>query len=211
MKQDFLATFIGNPNQARILRTFIFNEGERFTTKQLARLAGISGESAQDALENLKAMHLVRSVSVQTVVAKPAKGASASNGKKDHIEKAWFMNPEFEHLKALVRFVRDISPVRYDEIVEALKRTGKLSTVVLSGSFMGDKSRPADILVAADSLNEARLETAVRQLEPMFGREIRYAVFSTPEFRYRLTVQDKMLRDTFDFPHLVLLDRSGML
>ena len=121
------------------------------------------------------------------------------------------MNPEFEHTKALVRFVRDVSPVRYDEIVEALKRTGKLSAVVLSGSFMGDKSRPADILVAADSLNEARLETAVRLLEPMFGREIRYAVFSTPEFRYRLTVQDKMLRDTFDFPHLVLLDRSGML
>jgi hypothetical protein len=201
MKQDFLATFIGNPNQARILRTFIFNEGERFTARQLSRLAGISGEGAQEALENLKAMHLVRSVSPSIVQAK----------KKEHPEKSWFLNPEFEHLKALVRFVKDISPVRYDEIVEALKRTGKLSTVVLSGSFMGDKSRPADMLVAADSFNEARLESAVRQLEPMFGREIRYAVFSTPEFRYRLTVQDKMLRDTFDFPHLVLLDRSGML
>jgi hypothetical protein len=201
MKQDFLATLIGNPNQARILRTFIFNEGERFTAKQLSRLAGISGEGARDALENLKSMHLVRSISLPVVSGK----------KKEHSEKAWFLNPEFEHLKAIVRFVKDISPVRYDEIVEALKRTGKLSAVVLSGSFMGDKSRPADILVAADSLNEARLESAVRLLEPMFGREIRYAVFSTPEFRYRLTVQDKMLRDTFDFPHLVLLDRSGML
>jgi hypothetical protein len=101
--------------------------------------------------------------------------------------------------------------MHYDEIVEALKRTGKLSAVVLSGSFMGDESRPADMLVAADTLNEEKLESAVRGLEPVFGREIRYAVFSTPEFRYRLTVQDKLLRDTFDFPHLVLLDRSGML
>jgi len=202
MKQDFLASFIGNQNQARILRTIILNEGERFTVKELAKRTGMQSDSAQDALDKLKAMHIVRSVTVST----PAVGK-----KKEISEKAWFLNESFEHLKPLTRFVRDISPVQYDEIVDALKRTGKLSAVVLSGSFMGDESRPADILVAADSLNEERLETAVKQLEPMFGKELRYAVFSTPEFRYRLTVQDKLLRDTFDFPHVVLLDRSGVL
>jgi hypothetical protein len=202
MKQDFLAAFTGNQNTARVLRTLILNEGERFTIKELGKRAGISNDSAQTALEHLKEMQVVRFVSVSTPVA---------GKKKEHAEKAWFVNESFEYLKPLVRFVREISPVRYEEIVDALKRTGKLSTVVLSGSFMGDESRPADMLVAADSLNEQRLETAVKQLEPMFGKEIRYAVFSTPEFRYRMTVSDKLLRDTFDFPHLVLLDNSGML
>lgn len=199
MKQDFLAAFTGNANQARILRTLVFNEGERFTAKHIAKRTGMTAENAQEAFNKLKGMDIVRSVNI------------VQEGKKKAAEKAWFLNEEFEHLKALVRFVREISPVDYEEIVDALKRSGKLSTVVLSGSFMGDKSRPADILVAADSLNEARLETAVRQLEPMLGRELRYAAFSTPEFRYRLTVQDKLLRDTFDFPHVVLMDRAGML
>ena len=76
---------------------------------------------------------------------------------------------------------------------------------------MGDPSRPADLLVAADALNEGRLETAVRALEREFGREIRYAAFSAPEFRYRMTIQDKLLRDTLDFPHLVLLDKTRLL
>jgi hypothetical protein len=76
---------------------------------------------------------------------------------------------------------------------------------------MGDPSRPADLIIAVDSYNERRLDQAVRELEPRFGREIRYAAFSTPEFRYRLTVQDRLIRDTLDYPHLVLLDRTRLL
>ena len=200
MKEDFLAVLIGNPEQARILRTLVFNEGERFTTRQLAKRVAVSPEGTHKELEALKVKKIVRSMT-------PA----SSFAKKKKAEQLWFLNENFKHLQALVKFVRDISPMEYDEIVHRLKRSGKLSAVVLSGSFMGDESRPADMLVAADSLNEAKLESAVRGLEPMFGREIRYAVFSTPEFRYRLTIQDKLLRDTFDFPHVVLLDRSRLL
>ena len=76
---------------------------------------------------------------------------------------------------------------------------------------MGDPSRPADLLLAADGYNESRIEQAVRKLEPQIGREIRYAVFSTPEFRYRLTVHDRLIRDTLDFPHLILLDKTRLL
>mgnify|MGYP000556016575 CR=1 FL=1 len=64
---------------------------------------------------------------------------------------------------------------------------------------------------AADTLNERRLEVAVKELEPIFGHELRYAGFSTPEFRYRLTVQDRLLSDTLDFPHRILLDRTKSL
>src|SRR3989344_847814 len=39
----------------------------------------------------------------------------------------------------------------------------------------------------------------------------REAAFSTPEFRCRLTIQDKLIRDTLDFPHLVLWDRARLL
>jgi hypothetical protein len=101
--------------------------------------------------------------------------------------------------------------VRHEKIVSALRRGGRLAAVILSGCFLGDPSRPADLIVAADAFNERRLDKAVRDLEPMFGREIRYAAFSTPEFRYRLTIQDRLIRDTLDYPHLVLLDKTRML
>ena len=123
----------------------------------------------------------------------------------------WVLNAEFPHLRALAQFVHEVSPMRHEKIVTALKRGGRIAAVILSGSFMGDPSRPADLIVAADVFNERRLDKAVRELEPIFGREIRYAAFSTPEFRYRLTVQDRLLRDTLDYPHLVLLDRTRLL
>ena len=47
-------------------------------------------------------------------------------------------------------------------------------------------------------------------LEAELGREIRYAFFTTPDFRYRLGVYDRLLRDVFDYPHRVLLDKIGL-
>ena len=60
-------------------------------------------------------------------------------------------------------------------------------------------------------MNEKRLEKAVRSFEPKYGREIRYAVFSTPEFRYRLTIHDKLVRDTLDYPHRILLNKHDLI
>src|SRR6185436_15856563 len=53
MKEDFLAVLIGNGDQARILRTLVFNEGERLTPRELGKRAGMTAESAVRELESL--------------------------------------------------------------------------------------------------------------------------------------------------------------
>ena len=203
MKQDFLSELI-DPSRARVLRTLIFNENERFTASAAGKRAAVTSNAAESELRALERMGISKS----TRVTVPS---SIGSKKKPTSETVWFLDPSFKHLRALSAFVREISPIRYEKIIESLRRSGKLSTVILSGSFMGDLTRPADLVVAAESLNERKLERAVKELEPMFGRELRYAAFSTPEFRYRLTVQDRLLRDTLDFPHVVLMDRSRLL
>ena len=199
MKEDFLAELTGKPEQARILRTLVFNEDDRFTAAILGKRAGVALGQAELELQDLLKKGVVR------------QGRLAGEKAKNDTTSVWTLNPSFKHLKALTAFVRKVAPMHFEEIMPALKGAGKLSTVVLSGSFMGDDTRPADMLLAGDRINERRLDKAVQNLEPVFGTEIRYAAFSTPEFRYRLTVSDKLIRDTLDFPHLVLLDRSGLL
>ncbi|MEN9561448.1 MAG: hypothetical protein RIQ56_721 [Candidatus Parcubacteria bacterium] len=208
MHDDFLSKLTGSVARARILRALIFNENEVFNGKRAGVRAGISPVAAQRELIALQKMGIVRK---GRAVLSVKNGKLAEKSKAMKPETVWFLNPDFKHLRALNAFVREVSPMRYDQILGALKRSGKISAVILSGSFMGDPSRPADIVVAADMLNERRLETAVKELEPLFGRELRYAVFTTPEFRYRLTIQDRLIRDTLDFPHLVLLDKSRLL
>jgi hypothetical protein len=141
---------------------------------------------------------------------------SSANGMRRSVggrqkEPAWTVNANFKYLPALSKFVHEVSPVHYKGIVLNLRRAGRISAVVLSGCFMGDMSRPADIIIAVDGLNENRLESAVKALEPQVGREIRYAAFSTPEFKYRLTTQDRLLREVLDYPHLILLDKTKLL
>ncbi len=61
-----------------------------------------------------------------------------------------------------------------------------------------------------DKLEERPLTAAVHLLEAELGRELRFASFSTEQFRYRLGVYDRLLRDVFDYPHRPILDRLGL-
>lgn len=208
MKDDFLAQFIGSKDRAQLLRVFIFNPSEVLGLASAAKRAGISAHAASRELKNLERLNILK------------KGKSFSitlaNGTRRMVqgkqrEDMWVLNKDFKQLRGVSAFIHETSPVKYDNIVSALRGGGKMSAVILSGAFMGDPTRPADLIVAADPLHERKLESAIRKLEPQFGREIRFAAFSTPEFRYRLTIQDRLIRDTLDFPHLVLLDRTRLL
>ncbi len=203
-KHDFLSAFIGSPARARMLRAFVMNENQTFTIMQASKRTNVTPRESARELLALEKLGIIKKI--KTTIPAPTKGK-----KRAKPEATWALDAGFKHLRPLGSFIREVSPVRYDAVVDTLRRTGKLSTVVLSGSFMGDPSRPADIVLAGDSMNERRLESAVKALETVFGRELRYASFTTPEFRYRLTVQDRLLRDTLDFPHLVLMDRARLL
>jgi hypothetical protein len=201
-KQDFLAAFVGDALMARTLRVFALHPTEQFTRAEIARRAGVLGASVARGLKRLEKMNVLnkRTISIR-----------ATRDKNKRIEDVWIFNQSFTHAYALSSFVREVSPPPHDVVLDALKRSGTLSLVVLSGTFVDNEARPLDILVAAASPNEKGIERAVRTLEGLFGRELRYAAFALPELRYRMTIQDRLLRDIFDFPHTVLLDRTKLL
>jgi DNA-binding Lrp family transcriptional regulator len=206
MASEFLGNFLDNPVRAKVLRLFFFNKTTIFTLAYAARRIGVPPKVLEKELKSLEVLGILKK---KTTKIGPRVGSQKK--KKAKAEWAYAVDANFRHYEAFAKFIHEVSPIRYDNIMSALRRTGRLATVILSGSFLGDPSRPADIIVAADNLNERRLELAVRGLEPDLGREIRYAAFTTPEFRYRLTIQDRLIRDTLDYPHLVLLDKTRLL
>ncbi len=207
MTEDFLGQFLGNEARARILRVFLFSPSELFSIASAAKRAGVSTASAEKEMKALEQLDVVKKSKVSITLAN--RTTRKVEGKQKGL--FWTLNPDFKYTRSLTLFVQEVAPMQYKSIVEVLKRSGKITVIILSGSFMGDPTRPADIIVVGDPLHEKRLGEAMRVLEPRFGREIRYASFSTPEFRYRLTIQDKLVRDTVDYPHLVLLDKERLL
>ncbi len=207
MADDFLGKFMDNTSRAKVLRVFFLDPSGVFTAPLVAKRSGISLKPTLKEIRTLEKWGILKH---SKFVITLANGSQRAVGGKQK-EEAWSVDPSCKYSSALSKFVHEVSPVHYKSILSGLKGSGRFVAVILSGSFMGDPSRPVDLLVAADSLNESRLETAVRALERQFGREIRYASFSSPEFRYRMTIQDRLIRDTLDFPHLILLDKTRLL
>lgn len=196
---------MGNAARAKLLRVYVLAAPELLTVEHAAKRSGVSVNIAERELRVLEKWGVLKRSKFSITVE--GKRVPAAKQK----EAAWSVDPDFKHAGALAKFVHEVSPVHYESVVPTLKRAGTFSAVVLSGIFLGDTSRPADLLLAADAFQEGRLDAAIRSLEASFGREIRYAIFTTPEFSYRLSTQDRLLRDTLDYPHIVLVDKTRLL
>lgn len=203
--EDFLAALLGSSARAKVMRAFVF-ERNAMSVHQTAKRSGVSSKTAEDEIRALEKLDIIKRAKFSITIG-GTKRLIAGRQK----EPAWAMSPTFKHATALSKFVHEVSPIAHKVILSGLRKVGRVSAVILSGSFVGDETRPADLIVAGDGLNESRLEAAIRSLEPVVGRELRYAAFSTPELRYRLTIQDRLLRETLDFPHIVLLDKVRLL
>ncbi len=186
-----LAKLFGSPARLKTLRLFVFNRDTAYTLDEVAVRTKLSKEIARREVAELVASGLLRK-----------KGARAAA--------RYQVNPRFEHLTALYEFIRETTTVRPQKIIAGLKRAGTLRLVALSGHFTGIPETQIDLLVVGDNLDDRTLSHAVHALEAELGREIRYASFATADFRYRLGVYDRLLRDVFDYPHRLLIDKIGL-
>lgn len=198
-KADFLTQII-EPTRAKIIRLFAINDKIGFAIPDVAKRASLSAAAAKRGVKELVAIGIIKEVEGEGGNAKVRKAGTR-----------YFFNEKFKYANALSTFVHEVTPERFTEVERALRGTGRMNAIVLSGVFIGDLKRPADLLLVADSVNEKRLEKVLRSFEPKYGREIRYTVFSTPEFRYRMTINDKLLRDTLDYPHRLLLNKNNLI
>lgn len=198
-KADFLTSLI-EPVRASILRLFALYETSHFPLLEIAKRVGVSERVAAKEVNFLVNLGVVR-----------MHEGEGKNARERKAGTTYSFDAKFKHAGALTAFIHEVSPERFGEVEKALRASGRLNAIVLSGVFIGDSNRPADLIVVGDNVNEKRLEKAVRSFEPKYGREIRYALFSTPEFRYRLTIHDKLVRDTLDFPHRLLLNKNNLI
>lgn len=196
MTSDFLSKLMSAPARAKVLRTFVLNHDEPMAVAETAKRSGTPARIARREIAALERLDILRRTKKRVYVSK-SKGVA-----KSVWVPAWQWNEDHEHAIALHSFVRAVSPAKYEAVMPKLRVSGRLTTVILSGAFMDDISRPVDILVAGERMNARRMDRAIRSLEPMVGREIRYASFTTPEFRYRLTIQDRLIRDKIGRAHV---------
>lgn len=188
---DPLAKLFGSFARLKLLRLFLFNDDTSFSLSEVNARTKTAKEAVRKELTALTAMQVLKK----------------KTAKKGTVYEA---NRKFQHYSALQAFIRSTTGLSDANIVDPLKRAGALRLVVLSGLFTGAQEIKLDLLVVGDKLEDRVLDQAVRSLEAELGRELTFAAFTTEDFKYRRGVYDRLLRDVFDFPHRVLLDRIGL-
>ncbi len=126
------------------------------------------------------------------------------------LKRGYLLNRSYTHLKAIERFLIDVSPLSDKEIVKKITKAGNVRLILTSGVFNHDPEARVDLLVVGDKIRPRRLISAISSLEAQLGRELRYAAFDTPDFKYRLGVYDKLVRDILDYPHQKLVNKVGL-
>ncbi len=186
-----LAKLLGSIARLKTIRLFVFNQDTSLTVSDIALRTKLSKDVVRHELIDLISSGLVRKKGIGSTLC-------------------YQTNSRFEQFNALDSFIRDTTSVRPKSMLAALKRAGALKLVALSGIFTSVLESQIDLLVVGDHLDERALASAVHSLEAELGKEIRYASFATADFRYRLGVYDRLLRDVFDYPHRLLVDKIGM-
>ena len=77
-------------------------------------------------------------------------------------------------------------------------------------SLWEDNESRTDLVIVGSHLKRTSIARVVKDLEAEIGKELNYAVLETPDFQYRLNACDKFVRDIFDYPHHIILDKIGV-
>jgi hypothetical protein len=184
---DVLQKLFGSAPRVTLLRLFLFNPKLTFTTADLAHRTQLSDKNIRSELPSLVGIGLLK------------------RNKRGKLIR-YHVNEEFSYLLSLQNLLLNVSG-RTDEVRERLRKTGTIKLIVITGMFVGEWDASLDLLVVGDRINDRAFKKHIRRLESEIGKDIRYVLMPSADFFYRLNISDKLMRDTFDYPHRIIFDR----
>lgn len=120
------------------------------------------------------------------------------------------LNLQFPYLNPLHNFLVNTEPLQSKDLIRKFGKVGSMKLIVVAGVFMQDPESRVDMLIVGDNVKRANLEHTVKTLESEIGKELKYAYFTTEDFKYRVSMFDKLTRDILDYPHRKVLDKLGI-
>lgn len=202
-----LAKIIGSVARVKIMRLFLFNNDLPFDTDLVIARSKVVRATAQKELQLLlKVGFIIKTDFVKEIELKPLKEKGDNTIKTKRV-KGFKLNPEFALAEPFRNLLIDYELVKTKDILNRLEKAGRVRLLVLSGIFTKDQDRSIDMLIVGDKLKKKEAERIIQTIESEIGKELRYAVFDTEEFIYRLKMFDKLVRDIFDYPHQKVVDK----
>lgn len=184
---QILEKIFGGAAKVRVMRLFLLNRNNTFSSSEVAKRSRISTATARKELKNLESA---------TFVKKRATG--------------YIFNSGFKYINELEALLISSNNLDEGDIASRFKKAGRVKFLVVSGAFIRNTESRVDLLIVGDNIKKGKVEEEIRKLEAEMGVEISYALFTTSEFIYRLNMYDKLVCDILDFPHEIIVEAKEL-
>jgi len=191
----------------RLMRLFLLNPQNVFEIKDLVIRTKEKDQIVRKEINILEKTSFVKKIRIlDCVVKKP----NTKKNTKKHIF-GLQLNQSFPHLEEIERLLTVSASLKNEDIISKIKKVGNIKLVVLSGIFIRESDSVVDILIVGDKIKKHVVESALGSIEAELGKELTYAFFETNDFKYRIGVYDKFIRDIFDYPHKKIINKLNIL
>jgi hypothetical protein len=201
---EALEKLFGSSARVKILKFFLFNTGELFEKEVIASRTKVASPVLQKELNLFIKIGLIKKKNF-------VKNEEDRRGKVQRVKtKGYETIIEHKLFTPLQNLLVKNSPMSSSSLVGRLSRHGKLKLVIAAGVFIQDSESRVDLLIVGDDIKETPLKNTIATLESEIGKQLRYSVLTVQDFKYRLGVYDRLVRDILDYPHQIFLDRIGV-
>ncbi len=179
---DVLTALFGSKARVRILRLFLLNTDVSFTTSEIAKRTQIPSVDVQKEMRMLERIDFVH--------VRRMKG-----------RKKYRANEDFALREDLLALLTRATVTPEHQSLMQVEKIGEVHLALVSGIFLNYTKARADIFIVANDVSRARLTKWIRALEAETGREVSYVLLTMEEYKYRLNMTDRFLRDFLQGPY----------
>lgn len=188
------------------MRLFVFSPLQMFTFDEIRKKAGGSVTLTRKELNLLIRADFIKKRQFVKLIERTVRGKKVEVKKK---MPGFALYDRFPYLHQFRNLLIDTVPLRGANIARRFNRAGKIKLLVTSGIFLQEPESRLDIMIVGDRLNRNVVDKTIKSLETEIGKELKYAVFDTTDFNYRISVYDRLVRDVLDYPHEKILDKMN--
>jgi biotin operon repressor len=183
-----LEKIFDSEKRMRVLKLFLRNSETDFSVKAAAKLLKLSTAEINKHFKKLKEINFL-------ISKRTGKGP------------LYFVNKSFYLYNDLKSLVIKSSPLSNTALAKKAEKLGKVKLFAISGAFLNQEGSRVDMLIVGDSLVSKKVRALLSDLEAQMGKELNYASMNTEEFKYRLDMCDRFLKDILDDPHQKLINK----
>lgn len=189
----------GSKTRVKLLRLFYGNPNRSFYVREITRKIDEQINSVRRELSNLLSVGII---------------TSDNTNNKLYYE----VNQSYEFYEPLLEIFggqkgkksKSAQTDNSENGDDEFKALGHVDLIIYTGQFTRDTKAPVDVLIVG-SVNKNSVDKYISNLESEEGKEIRYTVMKSEDFKYRRQIRDRFVTEIMNAKKQVMLNRTNIL